>query len=307
MGKVVAEFNLPTRRQRMWFDEMNGTLTWLKQQIENEATARANADNLSAKKASNLSDLSDASVARTNLGLGTAATADSTDFDPAGAAQAVLVAALQRSNHTGTQPSSTISDFTEAAQDAIAALLQGASGVTLSYDDEANTLTITGGGAGGGTLDEEAVRDAIGVALVGAGLINIVVNDAADTITISTTATQNSTDAALRDRQTHTGVQAISTVNGLQTELDSKVDGSEVGAANGVASLDSSGKVPDTQLPSPALPNLFMRRIDENTWGPRPTDDPNVGCFIVGADPSPPVVTSGTAGMYAGDIRMRES
>lgn len=104
-------------------------------------------------------------------------------------------------------------------------------------------------------------------------------------------ATQNATDAALRDRTTHTGTQAISTVTGLQTALDnkqesgdyatnsaltsglggkadashthviadttglqtaldSKVDSSEVGVNNGVASLDSGGKVPVGQLPS---------------------------------------------------------
>ncbi|GGH24614.1 hypothetical protein FAZ19_16305 [Sphingobacterium alkalisoli] len=39
---------------------------------------------------------------------------------------------------------------------------------------------------------------------------------------IATGATVNSTDAQLRDRATHTGVQAISTVTGLQTSLDSK-------------------------------------------------------------------------------------
>lgn len=39
---------------------------------------------------------------------------------------------------------------------------------------------------------------------------------------IATGATANSTDAQLRDRTTHTGVQAISTVNGLQTALDGK-------------------------------------------------------------------------------------
>lgn len=37
---------------------------------------------------------------------------------------------------------------------------------------------------------------------------------------IAAGATANSTDAALRDRATHTGVQAISTVTGLQTALD---------------------------------------------------------------------------------------
>lgn len=41
---------------------------------------------------------------------------------------------------------------------------------------------------------------------------------------IATGATKNATDAQLRDRSTHTGTQAISTVNGLQTTLDAKVD-----------------------------------------------------------------------------------
>lgn len=39
---------------------------------------------------------------------------------------------------------------------------------------------------------------------------------------IATGATANSTDAQLRDRSTHTGTQAISTVSGLQTALDGK-------------------------------------------------------------------------------------
>lgn len=116
-----------------------------------------------------------------------------------------------RANHTGTQTSSTISDFTEAAQDAVAALLAGASGVTLSYNDAANTLTVTGPGSSSQLAED--IRDAIGVALIGSGAITVAVNDAADTITISTSATQNDTDANLRDRSTHTGSQAASTIS----------------------------------------------------------------------------------------------
>ena len=41
---------------------------------------------------------------------------------------------------------------------------------------------------------------------------------------IANNATANTTDAQLRDRTTHTGSQAISTVTGLQTALDSKVN-----------------------------------------------------------------------------------
>lgn len=41
---------------------------------------------------------------------------------------------------------------------------------------------------------------------------------------IAAEATKNATDAQLRDRDTHTGTQEISTVSGLQVALDSKVD-----------------------------------------------------------------------------------
>lgn len=58
------------------------------------------------KIASNLSDLASASSARTNLGLGTAAVADSATL-------------LARANHTGTQLAATISDFSAAAKSAV--------------------------------------------------------------------------------------------------------------------------------------------------------------------------------------------
>jgi hypothetical protein len=151
--------------------------------------------------------------------------ADITGMETTAGAQAKADAAqayaVQRANHTGTQTSATISDFTEAVQDAVAALLGAGSNITLTYNDATDTLTIDATGGGSSYTDEE-VRDAIGVALVGAGLISVTPNDALDTITVSTTATANSTDAALRDRSTHTGEQAIATVTGLQAALDAK-------------------------------------------------------------------------------------
>lgn len=57
-------------------------------------------------------------------------------------------------------------------------------------------------------------------------------------------------------RANHTGAQAISTVTGLQTALDAKVDDSQIGANNGVASLDAGGKVPSAQLPALALTDV---------------------------------------------------
>lgn len=175
------------------------------------------------------------------------------DFD------GVTPAALRdRATHTGSQTSSTISDMAERVQDEVAALLAGTSGVTLSYDDEANELTIVGPGEGGGGLDAEAVRDAIGVALLGTGLVSVTVNDAADTITVSTTATANDTDANLKDRANHTGVQAISTVTGLQDALDALLPESLFTAANDI--LVGTGAATATALNVPA--SRILARLD---------------------------------------------
>lgn len=66
-----------------------------------------------------------------------------------------------RTNHTGTQLASTISDFTETAQDSAASMLTGAShtGVSVSYNDAGNTLAITN--TDGGT---SAVSTHVGLA-----------------------------------------------------------------------------------------------------------------------------------------------
>jgi hypothetical protein len=63
----------------------------------------------------NLADLTDPAAARTNMGLGTAATSAATAFDASGAAAAAQAFAIQRANHTGTQTLATISDAGNAA------------------------------------------------------------------------------------------------------------------------------------------------------------------------------------------------
>lgn len=124
---------------------------------------------------------------RTKLsGIATGATANSTD-----------TALRDRSTHSGTQLSGTISDFTEAAQDATAALLVAGANITLAYNDAANTLTITSAGAGGGTATTtsagitdftEAAQDAAASMLVAGTGISLSYNDAANTLTITSTA-----------------------------------------------------------------------------------------------------------------------
>lgn len=56
-----------------------------------------------------------------------------------------------RTNHSGTQLASTISDFSEAVDDRVNGLLVAGTNVTLSYDDVANSLTINSTASGGVT------------------------------------------------------------------------------------------------------------------------------------------------------------
>lgn len=112
----------------------------------------------------------------------------------------------------------------------------------ISVNGQTGAVTVAGGG--GGSVDEEQVRDIIAAALVAGARISVTVDDPGDTITISTTATQNSTDAELRDRTTHTGSQAQSTVTGLVTALAGKAD--LVG-----------GLIPTSQLPPLAVNEVF--------------------------------------------------
>lgn len=80
-------------------------------------------------------------------GIATGATANSPD--------AFL---LDRANHTGTQLAATISDFNEALDDRVAALLVAGTNITLTYNDGAGTLTIdAAGGGGGGGLSQAQV------------------------------------------------------------------------------------------------------------------------------------------------------
>lgn len=146
-----------------------------------------------------------------------------------------------KANTSHSHTSAAITDFREAVEDAMAATLVGA-GVTITHEDGSDTITLTGvAGA-----DAEGVRDAIGAALVGVGPISIVPNDSGDTIVITVSATVNSTDAALRDRSTHTGLQTISTVNGLQAALDNKAATTDPPVSHGNSHKKDTGSDPIT-------------------------------------------------------------
>lgn len=87
---------------------------------------------------------------------------------------------------TGTVLASTITQYTdEMARDALGAALVAGTGVTVTVDDGADTITIAS------TITQytdEMARDALGTALVAGTDITITVDDGANTITIDSTA-----------------------------------------------------------------------------------------------------------------------
>lgn len=58
---------------------------------------------------------------------------------------------------------------------------------------------------------------------------------------IASSATANATDAQLRDRSTHTGTQAISTVSGLQTALDAKAAVAHTHSIDSLSNVNTTG------------------------------------------------------------------
>jgi hypothetical protein len=164
-----------------------------------------------------------------------------------------------------------IVNLTARCQSDVAAMIQAGAGISTSFNATTGVLTIAATGSGGGTLDAEAVRDTIGAALRGAGLITVTVNDAADTITVSTTATQNSTDAQLRDRGTHTGTQPISSVDQLQSTLDGKQDAGWVGAMPGMAWYGGFNSTTNTwQAPATSRTDIHREWIGGDVAHPPP-------------------------------------
>lgn len=91
-----------------------------------------------------------ASAARTALGLGTAAVVDVPSSGNATSGQAVLGSDTRltdsRAPTTHTHTASAITDFSEAVDDRVASLLVAGSGITLSYNDGSNALTVSASG-----------------------------------------------------------------------------------------------------------------------------------------------------------------
>jgi hypothetical protein len=110
----------------------------------------------------------------------TAPTSSTTAADIASAVSAASTTDRDRANHTGTQLSTTISDFTEAVQDAVGGILTDSSTIDFTYNDAGNTITaaVLPAGVnhnaltnGGGTIhtDHATVSISAGTGLNGGG------------------------------------------------------------------------------------------------------------------------------------------
>lgn len=95
-----------------------------------------------------------------------------------------------RTNHTGTQTASTVSDFNEAAQDAVGGILTTSSEIALTYSDATPSISAT---LVAGSIDESKLDTSVNASL-------------------------DLADSASQPGHTH----VISDVTGLQTALDAK-------------------------------------------------------------------------------------
>ncbi|GBD48110.1 hypothetical protein [Methylopila sp. Yamaguchi] len=148
------------------------------------------------------------------------------------------------------------SDIPAAVAAAVAALLGGAStsGDTLKkLEDRIASEVVTRG------LNDSGLQ----------GQITPLANKLAG---IATAATANSTDAQLRDRGTHTGVQEISTVSGLQGALDGKAAAAH---SHGAATTNAAG----------FMASADKAKLDAVEAGADVTDAQNVAAAIANSPP----------------------
>lgn len=166
----------------------------------------------------------------------------------------------------------TLSDVSTAGATTGQVLKYDGSGWSPAEDD-----TSSGGPGGATNLTSSANTTSVTVlsdtgtdATIAAATISVAgVMTAADKTKlngIATGATANATDSQLRDRSTHTGSQAISTVTGLQTALDGKQPTGNYVESEDLAAVATSGNYSDL-TGRPTVPTTLDSLTDVSTSG----------------------------------------
>lgn len=150
---------------------------------------------------------------------------------------AAMLSTLGAAAASHTHPASQVTDFSEAVDDRVAALLVAGANVTLTYNDAANTLTIdaTGGGGGGGDITGGSSLGA-GAAVFESelsgvlrfrsliGTAPIVATQNTNDITLSL-ADAGVTDAKLRDSTALSVIGRASDTAGVPADIAAASDG----------------------------------------------------------------------------------
>lgn len=222
-----------------------------------------------------------------------------------------------RSTHTGTQLSTTISDFNEAAQDAVGNVLTDSATLDFTYNDAGNTISAavldspTVGGATpaqlrdrathtgtqlSGTISDftEAAQDAVGASLTDTATIDLTYNDGANTISADV-INASITNAKLADVPTKTFKGRTAASTGVPTDLTQ----AEATAMINVATASLSGAISPAQFRE--LSSLsFNAQADFGFVGDLITTFD--GTCSTGA---PTKITSASALFVAGDVGKR--
>jgi ACT domain-containing protein len=189
------------------------------------------ADTTYAYRANNLNDLASVTSARANLGLGSAAVESATYFlQVANNLSDVASVALARTN-LGLGNSATRDVGTTA-------------GTVAAGDDARFTDSRTPTGPAGGDLTGTYPNPSLTISGVTAGGYG----SASSAVVITIDSKGRAKEASAVNI-----LIAESQVTNLVTDLASKIPSTEKGANSGVATLDSGGKIPLTQLPDSIL------------------------------------------------------